>query len=592
MTQAEPPSPPIGAPVGAGDGVDGGDPTGPEPVASGAGLSIHEFLTDGSLSRLCTELGELTGLEVELRDERERLIVPVTPAPADGHAWRVLDEAESGPIPPDADLLPMRIEDQTIATLVLRAGPPEGAPREAEQIRARVRSVLELLGLTGTELCRDVLELRHRVKELGVLYRLSAMLAARTPMDSMLDAALEAAISALGLDAGSIVLLPEDADGVAVSNDEADLVVKASMNLSKDWVESPIPLSRGRLFDRILLNGEVLIVEDLQSDARVLQPERAEREGLRSFIGAPMIMHGRPMGLIRLYSRALRRFSAAEQRLLQSIGEQGGAAVHQARLLEAQKHDRAMERQLRLASDVQRRMLPRDLPRIAGLDVAARSDPTYELAGDFYDLFEVGGALGMVVGDVVGKGVAAALLMSAVRASLRAHVQNVYDIDEVVARVNRAMCADTLDNEFATLWYGVVEPNTLRLTYASAGHDPPFVIRTEPGRAPTHDDVHPLAIGGLVLGIDASQSYPKFVHELRPGDVLVALTDGMTDARDFSGQKFGWTRLVQSVLDTLAETPDATASHVLEQVFWTVRRFVGLRRQVDDETLVILRVDR
>ncbi|MEM1186052.1 MAG: GAF domain-containing SpoIIE family protein phosphatase [Planctomycetota bacterium] len=576
------------APVDPGLGGSGGD----DPDGRGgahSGLSLTEFLTDGALAMLCSELAHLTGLGVELRDEGDRLIVPLDDAGPDGRLWRVLGEDESPPVAERSERAPLTIEGNVIATIVFDAM-PDGDSEDTDEATERTRRVVELLASTGSELCRDVLELRHRVKELGVLYQLSSLLAARTPVDSMLATALDAAIDALGLDAGAVVLLPDDADGVPVSDDETELRAIASSGLSDNWLKSPLPLSRGRLFDRVALDGEVLAVEDLWADARVLEPDQARAEGVRSFIVTPLLVRERPIGLIRLYSKSPRQFSESEKRLLRSIGEQSAAAVEQARLLIAQKHERRMERQLRLASEVQHRMLPRDLPALPGLDVAARSVPSYELAGDFYDLFDVGGSLGVVVGDVVGKGVAAALLMSAVRASLRAHVENVYNIDDVLGRVNRAMCADTLDNEFATLWYGVVDPSSRQLTYASAGHDPPFVVRVRDGKPPTHESVHPLGVGGLVLGIDPEQEYHRFTHQLEAGDVLVALTDGITDARNFDNERFGWTRLVQSVIDTLNEDPSTDAARILDQVYWNLRRFAGLRNQVDDETLVVLRV--
>ncbi|MBX3361984.1 MAG: serine/threonine-protein phosphatase, partial [Phycisphaeraceae bacterium] len=136
----------------------------------------------------------------------------------------------------------------------------------------------------------------------------------------------------------------------------------------------------------------------------------------------------------------------------------------------------------------------------------------------------------MVVGDVVGKGIAAALLMSHVRATLRAHVQDVYHIDEVMRRVNRALCRDTLESEFASAWYGVVDPQSLRLTYVSAGHEPPFLIRrATPGTPP---DVTELRGGGLVLGIDAAESYERIPFQLQKGDIVVAYTDGLMDVRN------------------------------------------------------------
>src|SRR5207253_10190817 len=104
--------------------------------------------------------------------------------------------------------------------------------------------------------------------------------------------------------------------------------------------------------------------------------------------------------------------------------------------------------------------------------------PWLELGGDCYDFMELGGSLGVAIGDVVGKGIAAALLMSAVRSSLRAHVEDIYHIDVVMGKVNAALCRDTLDNEFATLWYGVVDREKMRVTYCSGGHEPVVVFRS------------------------------------------------------------------------------------------------------------------
>jgi sigma-B regulation protein RsbU (phosphoserine phosphatase) len=234
-------------------------------------------------------------------------------------------------------------------------------------------------------------------------------------------------------------------------------------------------------------------------------------------------------------------------------------------------------------------MLPTVLPGPPGVDIAARSEASTELAGDFYDAFMIEGRVGLLVGDVVGKGVAAALMMSAVRASLRAYAHGSVEVDEVMTLTNEAMCRDTLDNEFATLWYGVLDPATGDLDYASAGHDPPFVVRVPTDRPVDETDVRPLGVGGLVLGVDPVQHYAAFRHRLEPGDVLIAYTDGLTDARTFDDEKFGWSRLLHSVIALLRDEPDASAERVLEHVMWDVRRYVGLREQVDDETMLVMR---
>ena len=153
------------------------------------------------------------------------------------------------------------------------------------------------------------------------------------------------------------------------------------------------------------------------------------------------------------------------------------------------------------------------IPTPKGFDIAARYVPSFDLGGDFYDFIDLDGHVGVAVGDVVGKGVAASLLMASVRASLRAYAQDVYDLDEVISRVNHALCRDTLDNEFATLWYGVLDPSRMRLTYCNAGHEPPLLYRD--------GNVYTLEAGGMIVGVDPTQAYQKGLWDLKPGDCLL-----------------------------------------------------------------------
>lgn len=552
--------------------------------------SIREFLSDGSLARLCHELSQLLGVDVGLRDESGRPIVPGEGA----ERWRVLDSpVEPGP---GAFEVPLKLGEQRIGALVLGAGPlrlhADGWNQAAH--------ALSHVGAAVSELCTDDEELRHRVKEIGALYRLSGLLVQARGVEQILQIALESALEALGLDAGNVVLFPDNADGVANESEE-DLRHAASVGLSDAWIDSPLPLSKGREFDRLALKGEVVAATDLLADPRVLIPEQVRAEGVRSFISAGLVVRGRPIGVIRLYGRAERSFSEWDRRLIRSIGNQAAAAVDQARLMRVEDHEKLVQRQLAIASDVQRRMLPRSLPTAPGLDIAARYEPSLELGGDFYDVFELGNQIGMVVGDVVGKGIAAALLMSHVRATLRAHVQDVYHIDEVMRKVNRALCRDTLESEFASAWYGVVDPQSLRLTYVSAGHEPPFVTRRREGGAGVgggaggasgEPETVELRGGGLVLGIDATEGYERTIFDLKRGDIVVSYTDGLMDVRNFEGEKLGRLALERSVRDLVArEAPGSvTAARVLEHLMWTVRQFAGLMPKPDDITIVVLRV--
>lgn len=552
-----------------------------KPPTPAASLSITDFLTDGSLVSLCAEVTRLTGVMVQLRDaEGRRIIRPDDPA----RAWEVVDEP--APEDPGARTFPLRVGGERIGAILVSGGTPE----LSRDPRGTLERLLAFLAGTSAELCEHELEVRHKVKELGALFKLTSLLAQASGMQRVLEVALEAALDVLELDAGSIMLLKEDADGVVSQGTEEDLSLSTSRNLSKMWLDWPTPLSKDRLFDKVALSGEVVVSEDLQNDPRVLIPDKAGEEGLVSAMHAGIIFQNRPLGVIRLYSRQRRTFGDFDRRLLRSIAQQAAVAIEQARLLRLREEERRIQRQLELAADVQRRMLPSKLPQFPRLELAARYVPSFELGGDFYDFIELNGHLGLVVGDVVGKGIAAALLMAAVRASLRAHAQEIYDLDTVVSKVNQALCRDTLDNEFATLWYGVLDPGTLRMTYCNAGHEPPIVIRVPKHRPPSPADMDELSVGGMVVGIDRSQRYQRAVYDLEPRDVLIAYTDGLTDATNFNREKFGKKRLRAAILAILAAEPTASAPRILDLLHWEVRRFTGLSNRTDDETLVVMRV--
>jgi len=540
------------------------------------GRSITDFLTDGSLLRLCAELSALTGVHAEVRDPRGRAVV----AAAGSRPYEVVDSSgESG------TAFPLVVGGEVVGSISLDPGQPHlsGAGRES------LERALSLLASTAAELCNDEMEMRHRVKELGALYRLSSLLVRAGGPDRALEVALESALDVLELDAGSVVLLREDADGMT-SASEDDLTLMASRNLSKRWLEDPSALSKDRLFDRMALRGDMVTVEDLREDDRVQIPGLVLAEGVVAFVNAGLVFQGRPIGVIRLYSRRPRSFTEWDKRLLRSIAQQAAVAVQQTRHLRHREEERRIQRQLQLAADVQRRMLPASVPSIPRLDIAARYEPSFELGGDFYDLLDLSGNLGLVVGDVAGKGIAAALLMSAVRASLRAHTETQYNLDEVVGRVNRALCRDMRHGEFATLWYGVVDPARMRLTYSSAGHEPTMVVRVPEGRAVAATDIVELGVGGMVVGVDPGQTYQRGVFDLTTRDVVVAYTDGVTDARSYSGEKFGRARLIETLVKALGAEPGAAAARVLELVFWELRQFAGLAGRPDDQTMVVVRV--
>ncbi len=557
----------------------------------GADATITDFLTDGSLAALCEAATAFAGAPVTLRDPLGRTIVAARPgfgqvAGVSGRAWavreRVAGDGESPDGAPAWFAAPLSLSSGPIGELAILGGESGGEPPGVERPED-VRRFVTLLASIVSELCEREVQLRRRVDELEAMRRLSTLLAGAGETGALLHVAIRSAVELLGADAGTVRAFDESGKL---------LVLRAWHGLSPDYIAASVAVPADSVPDRAALTGDVVIIEDLLSETSAPNLDARRREGLVSMMAAGLVFGGRPLGVMRLFSKNKRRFSAAERGLFRAIAEQSATALASRRLLETERDHRRVQRQVRLAADVQKRLLPGRAPVVPNVQVAGRAIPSFELSGDFYDFIELNGHLGVAVGDVVGKGVAAALLMAAVRSFLRAYAQDLYDLDEIVNRVNQALCRDTLDNEFATLFYGVLDPHRLRLTYCNAGHEPPIVVSMTPGRAPALSDLHELTTGGMAVGVDPAQRYQRGSFDLKPGDVLLAYTDGLPDTMSFDGEKYGKKRVRQALLDVLSAEPDATADKIADHLVWENRRFSGLNRRVDDTTLVVLRAMR
>ncbi len=472
-------------------------------------------------------------------------------------------EASSGITRFRAVAAELHLPDDTIEQLIQQAEETCG-PNKAAGIQ-----FLYLLANSMARLCYEKYHARRRLDELAVLYKISTMLSGYRDLQQVLDNAVKSVVQVMDVKGAAIRLIGEDTD---------ELVLRAAHNLSDSYLnKGEIKLSESELF-RQVLRGEVAYVEDMSTDPRVRYGEDAGREQLVSMLCIGMNYQDKPIGTLQLYTISPRQFRESEIKLLRAISQLLATAIESARLDHQRLENQRMLRQLQLAADVQRRMLPHQMPKKPPFDIAARYVPSYELGGDFYDFIDLGGHIGISIGDVAGKGIAASLLMASARMSLRAFAQDVYDIDEIISRVNITMTRDTLDSEFATLWYGVLDPVNLRLTYCNAGHEPPMLL---------HDGtIYTLGTGGMIVGIDPNEQYEKGLWDLQQGDMILLYTDGLTDAINPDQEKFGRTRIEQA----LREAVGFNAADALNHILLKLRRFTGLRRAIDDTTLVVIRV--
>jgi phosphoserine phosphatase RsbU/P len=593
---------PSGTPLGATDPEPEPTPPTDRPGAqppSAPKLSLTQFVDLDTLQEIQDSFTAVTGLTATIHDPDGMQVTSAT----DANRRRASDQVLEQLIAADADdagrfSAPIAVEGQVLGSILLESKPLDAATPGREELRNAAFALgvprdksdelidaaelycgpnkaagiqfLYVLANSIARLCYDEYHARQRVRELSALYDVSKALSADRDLQQILDTATHAVARVMKAKAVAIRLTKED--------DPHKLEPRAIYNLSKAYLATgAINFDDSEMLSEAM-SGKAVYIQDMATDPRVIFPGDAQAEGLASMLCLGIMHQGKAIGTIHLFSGEQRSFSPFEVRLVTAISQMLGTAIQNARLDTQRTKSGHVLRQLHLAANVQRRMLPGEMPRLPPFDLAARYVPSFELGGDFYDVIDLDGHIGIAIGDVVGKGIAASLLMASVRASLRAYAQDVYDLDEIISRVNIALTRDTLDNEFATVWYGVFDPDTLRLTYCNAGHDPPMLLRG--------DEIHTLDTGGMVVGVQDDVEYEKGLFDMAPGDTLLLYTDGLVDSFNDAGEKFGRKRIERALAESAGKSAADTISHIL----WQVRRFTGPRQGVDDTTLVVVKV--
>jgi len=354
-----------------------------------------------------------------------------------------------------------------------------------------------------------------------------------------------------------------------------------------------------------VLRSDSGLVEDLR---RSPAPRETETGGLI----LPIVTKGNLLGMLSLGPRlGDLPYGRQDRRLLEAVAWQLAFAIENSRLVRSMVEEERLRRELSLASEVQRRLFPEPPPALGALDLCGVCYPAQGVGGDYYDFLDLGeGRVGLAVADVAGKGISAALLMSIVQASLRSQARSAdAALTELVASMNRLLYRSTARNSFASFFYARFDARASRLTYVNAGHNPPLLVRRGGaegaaaalgGRALARagaaavEEIAPaeteivefLKTGGIVLGATEHASYEQQSLRFASGDVLVAYTDGVTEAWSPEGEEFGEERLRNAVVSAW----QLPAREIADLVVQRVREWSREAPQADDLTLVVARV--
>ena len=291
-------------------------------------------------------------------------------------------------------------------------------------------------------------------------------------------------------------------------------------------------------------------------------------------------------------------WTETRQKLVRLVADQTAVAIENDELtVELRKKER-LDRELEIGAEIQLRLLPRQCPTIPGVSLAARCQPANRVGGDYYDFIctnhnqiqpntkgeNAGCRWGVVIGDVMGKGVPAALIMTMTRGMLRGEVLNDHSPARILQKLNRVMYAD-LENShrFVTLFYSEYDPQKRILSYSNAAHNPPLLWQAATNNFKRLDTL------GMLIGLDANSQYEDAQVQLESGDIIIYYTDGFTDAANQSGVRFDEENLIRNLHWACRHCHGPQA--ILDYLFEQVQKFIGSANQDgDDMTLVVMQV--
>jgi sigma-B regulation protein RsbU (phosphoserine phosphatase) len=327
----------------------------------------------------------------------------------------------------------------------------------------------------------------------------------------------------------------------------------------------------------------------LYRDTDITDEERSKLARLQSELLLPLAVRDKLLGFISLGPKQSEEpYTGSDVRLLKSVAAQTGLALENANLMreiadEVAQRER-LNREVEIAREVQERLFPQTLPPITGLDYAGYCRPALGVGGDYYDFLALPhGHLGVAIGDVSGKGIAAALMMASLQASLRGEVTRAPEnLAAAIANINRLVYEASSANRYATFFYGQYDPANRRFDYVNAGHNPPMLFHCTGGKW----SVTRLDVGGTVVGLLESYPYQQGLVSLSAGDILVAFTDGISEAMNIADEEWG----EDCLMKTIESCDGLDAQQIMKHVFTAADAFVAGAKQHDDMTLVVLKV--
>jgi len=420
------------------------------------------------------------------------------------------------------------------------------------------------IALDNSYLYRKV---RKERLETEILLDVDRLISSSLDLDKVLEVILESLKRLVKYDAAAIFLIDKEKKEVSeIKARGYDPAIEPDLRLK---------LGQG-LVGWVAENKESVIVPAVKKDPRYIDA----RLETRSEIVAPIMSDQRIIGVFNLESDQTNAYTSDDLNLLTAFASHCAVAIERTRLHKEILIKNKLEEELVIARRIQESFLPQKDPDLPGFDISGINIPSEQVGGDYYDFIPiVENQIGIAIGDVSGKGIPAALIMASFRASLKAEIRNNYAIRTIFFKVNNLLYESIERENYVTGVYGVLNVENKIFTFSNAGHNPPILLKNG-------QEIKYLTEGGLALGVMQNSNYKERALGLNPNDLILFYTDGVTEAKNETGEEFGTKRLEKILLKSY----NLKARQIQDKIYEEVSDFTQNKPRQDDLTMIVIKV--
>lgn len=418
-------------------------------------------------------------------------------------------------------------------------------------------------------LSKENLRLKSAVEELSILNDIATATASTQSLDQITNLIVKKCIKHLKSEQGSIQLV-----------DEKDFINPLhTMIRVKDSHINIDPLRFDQqISDRIMGNKKPLLINEFKQEEKITLREDSILK-IRSLLSVPMIIKGKMIGILSLFNKTSSDgFTESDQRLLSIIAAQSANVIENSRLFAEENKLIQIQKEIQVATGIQKNLLPLEMPDIKGYDIYAVNIPAQEVGGDYYDFIKISESkTAIALGDVSGKGLPAAMLMANLQATLRGQLLFCNCLNDCIKRANNLLYKSTDGSKFVTLFLGILDTETNSLIYTNAGHNVPILLRK--------DKKIKLDKGGMILGCMENIEFEEEEITFEKDSTLVIYSDGITEAINEAEEEFGEERLEK----TFMENRNESSQNIIKNILNELKLHVGNNPQSDDITIMVIK---